>query len=107
MSRPEEPSATDMEMSVAEEQSIVLPSLGTAGYVWEYDVEGPSETVSVDTGSAELDRSAPVGLSAPCVVTIRGLQPGVVTVHMVQRRPWETGVPPLNSHSITVNVKPA
>ena len=91
-------------------REIDLPGLGTAGYLWQHDLDG-------DTGAVEVAwrREPPpedalttaVGASGREVVTIRALAPGTARVRLEQRRPWEADVEPLHRHDIEVRVAPS
>jgi len=98
------------ELRVGEQVSYELPGLGTAGYVWDEEVEGDDGVVSVSwkrgwpPGEEPL-RSA--GASAPEVVAIAGLRRGTVVVRLVQHRRWEPPDQAIAEHRITVAVDPA
>jgi predicted secreted protein len=85
---------------------VPLRGLGTSGYGWHHEIDGPPGVVEVEwkrgfpPGSAEQ----PVGVSAPEVATIHAVAPGMVTLRLVQRRSWESGVPPRESHTVSVRV---
>ena len=38
---------------------------------------------------------------------VRGLQAGMVKLHFVLQRPWESGVAPAESRTVRIRVKPA
>jgi predicted secreted protein len=96
-------------LTVGEERRLLLPGLGSAGYVWEVEVEGPSGVVSVSSAPAEpVERpegaAEPVVGSVDAVVAIRGEAPGMGVVRLVQRRPWEKGTPPHREAAVRVVV---
>jgi predicted secreted protein len=94
-----------IELHVGEERTITLPGLGTAGYAWESQVDGPPDVVEVSHRLGSSGPETAVGASAPSMFTIRGKSPGRVTLRLVQLRPWERDQPPLNSHEIEVTVE--
>jgi predicted secreted protein len=83
-----------------------MPGLGTAGYIWQHEIDDPSGAVDVrwERGFPEGRPPAAVGVSAPEVATITALAPGRATLRLVQRRPWERDAPPLHAHTVEVRV---
>lgn len=92
-------------LHVGETFSLDLPGLGTAGYLWSGELLGPPGVVNVawSRGSPEGIPS-PVGLGAAETVTIQAQTPGQVTLHLVQRRPWERDKQPLSHRTVQVTV---
>jgi predicted secreted protein len=86
---PEPP--TIIELAVGEEYTASMPSLRTAGYVWDYELAGEAGVISVEWSSPTLGGypSRPIGVSAPEVLTIRATRPGAADVRLYQHRPWE------------------
>lgn len=101
---------TAIALKVGEVQSLNLPGLGTAGYVWNATVEGDTNAIAVTVGRTEPplqpDTSIAAGSSRYEVVTIRGQEPGQARLYLVQRRPWEMNQPPLKDYRIEVTVQP-
>ena len=98
---------TTIELQVGEVQTLNLASLGTAGYVWNYTIAGNATvvTVTADRAAPPSSSATPIAGSSPDeVFTIRGQEPGQVTLHLVQCRPWATDQPPIKEHRITVMV---
>lgn len=98
-----------MTLKVREVQTLKLPSLGTAGYVWNYAVAGDTTAIAV-TMSREKppqvsESPIAIGSSLDEVVTLVGQEPGQATLHLVQQRPWETNQPPLKEYRIEVTVQ--
>lgn len=99
---------TTIALTVGEVQTLRLPSLGTAGYVWHCTVEGNASAIAVTVDRAEQPQQpdTPIaGSSLDEVVTILAQAVGQATLHLVQRRPWETNQPPLKDYRIEVTVQ--
>jgi predicted secreted protein len=98
-----------VDLAAGEVREIDLPGLGTAGYLWQHELDGDAAVVEVTWRRGpppEGALSTAVGASAPEVVTIRALRPGMVHLRLEQRRPWEAGAQPLHSHEVEVRVAP-
>ena len=100
---------TKIELKVGEVYKLNLSSLGTAGYVWTYTVEGSNQVVvaiekAESPRSTDVGRLFPVGSSVNEVFTISALKPGFVTIQFIQHRPWEGNQPPLKKHTLAVEV---
>jgi predicted secreted protein len=95
-----------LDLAVGQEWTVVLPGLGTAGYMWQDQVSGPIDVIEVSwsRGFAPGTEPAAVGVSAPETATIRALGPGDVTLHLVQVRPWERDATPISERRLTVRV---
>ena len=95
-----------LDLGVGQDWTVVLPGLGTAGYLWQEQVSGPHGVIEVSwsRGFAPGTEPAAVGVSAPETLTIRASGPGDVTVHLVQVRPWERGAVPVSERRMTVRV---
>jgi predicted secreted protein len=99
---------TTIALKVGEGQTLRLPSLGTAGYVWNYTIEGDADTIAVTLSRVEASQSEEpsiAGASSDEIVTIMGQAPGRASLYLVQQRPWETNQPPLKSYHIEVTVQ--
>jgi predicted secreted protein len=95
-----------LDLAVGQDWTVVLPGLGTAGYIWQEQVSGPRDVIEVSwsRGFAPGTEPAAVGVSAPETLTIRASGPGDVTLHLVQVRPWERDVVPISERRMTVRV---
>ena len=95
----------EIALAPGDEQTLLLPSSASAGYVWEAEVE--DEAVVEATVKFEGADDAAVGartFSENELLTLRGCAEGTTRVHLVQRRTWEEGVEPIAAQSLTVNV---
>jgi predicted secreted protein len=91
-------------LTVGEQREIELPSLSTAGYVWQHELEDGADALDVDWRRAPLAAGRPVGESAPEVVVLRAKRPGRAHLRLLQRRPWERDVPPLHEHELELEI---
>ena len=94
-------------LAPGESVAIRLPGLGPAGYLWHVAVEGNAEAVDLawerepaPSGAARVA----VGAGRPELLHITAAAPGRVTLHLAQRRPWETDVPPRTAYDLEVVV---
>jgi hypothetical protein len=87
-----------------------LKGLGSAGYVWEVQTEGAEEAITLSREKIKSSPLPPAGSAAPDtssmddLIHVEAKRPGTVTVRLVQRRPWEQDVPPLNTVSFDITV---
>lgn len=99
-----------IKLKVGEQATIALPSLGTAGYVWQESISDNTQVISVNWrrgGGSAPQHHARAGVSSPEVLTINGEEAGVVTVRLRQVRPWQPDSSVIATRSITVTVVPA
>jgi predicted secreted protein len=102
--------STQTEMKVGEQRAFTLKGLGSAGYSWTWTMEGDKQAVELSIGASGTMPSTPAGGLPPNntnideEVTIRARASGRVTIHFMQRRPWEKDKPPLNEFDLVVTV---
>ena len=98
----------ELVIPAGEERRLRLPGLGTAGYVWQAEVEGAAGAVEVAVAPVAdapgRGVGDPVGGSLDEQVTVRGRRPGRVVLRLLQRRPWEQAAPPLREATLQVTV---
>jgi predicted secreted protein len=95
----------ELSLAAGNEETLLLPSLAGAGYVWEAAVD--DEDVVEASTRFEGARDEHVGrreFGENELLTVRGLAEGRTVVRLVQRRTWEEGVAPIAAHALTVNV---
>ena len=101
---------TAIELKVGEAHTLRLQGLGTAGYVWNCTVEGNANVIEVTVGrdsqSQQPDDSVLFGSSLDEIYTVLGRETGQTTIHLAQRRLWETDQPPLKNYRIEITVQP-
>ncbi len=97
----------DLRLAVGESRELSLASLGTAGFVWTYELESDDGIVRLSRRRERPNKPGPVGRSTPERLTIQATAPGRAVIHLQQARPWESKVPPKKSFAINVQVSPA
>ena len=89
---------------VGEPQEVVLPGLGTAGYQWVSDAPAG---VRVERGQSNAPTAnLPAGRSVDAVFEVTAEAAGTYRVTFVQRRPWEEGVPPIDTREYDFHIDP-
>ncbi len=84
---------------------ITLDSNPSTGYTWE--AQGLDATIFQQVGEATFVSSDPglVGAGGSLTLTYKAIKAGSASLTLVYHRPWETGVDPLDSFTVTINVK--
>ncbi len=81
-----------LQLKVGESYTIELEGLGTAGYIWVYNVSGAVGSVEVESRSGSspppVGVHTPSSYSAPIIFTVHALKPGYVTLSFKLVRPW-------------------
>jgi inhibitor of cysteine peptidase len=96
----------DLKLSVGESRELSLASLGTAGFVWTYQMEGDDGIVRLSRRRGRPEQAGPIGRSTPEQLMIQATAPGHAVIRMQQARPWESKVAPRKSFAINVQVSP-
>jgi predicted secreted protein len=94
---------TTITLKVGERYILTLPGRGATGYLWEHDLVENVVTVTRATGTESQTPPLP-GQSYNEAFTIEAHAPGQVTIHFVQRRPWEPDKPPTREFNVKVEV---
>ena len=87
-----------------------LESLGSAGYAWEYSIEGATGVVSASIGFLGAPPKPPAGGPPPSaysrneLLIITALKVGETRVRLLQRRLWERDKSPLHEIALDVSV---
>jgi inhibitor of cysteine peptidase len=79
---------------------VRLPENPSTGYRWQFEA---AVGLTVSGESFSPDSSAP-GAAGERVLRLVGSTPGSFVFTAALRRPWETGIPPQDMFSITVEV---
>ena len=90
-----------------ESRELSLASLGTAGFIWTYQVQGDDGIVRVTRRRRPPAEAGPMGRSTAERLMIQATAPGRAVIRMQQARPWESQVAPRNSFAINVQVASA
>lgn len=101
----EKETGTRVELDQGQTLSITLSSNPSTGYSWAQD-EGQSGDVLVLIGEPEFkSQSNLLGSGGTETLRFRADRPGEATLELVYRRPWEKGVEPAATYSVTVTVR--
>lgn len=100
--------SSEVELHLGDEHHVVLGSLGSAGYAWEYEVVGILGVILIHQA---LPKPVSV-IQSPALQTysvehdfiIEALNRGKAEAKFMLRRPWEKGIPPLKVISVRVTV---
>jgi hypothetical protein len=91
----------DIKLRPGDTHRLKLGGLGSAGYAWEYAIEGKAGIVAVTVESIpspcypKPGGPPPDSYSIDQLLIITALTPGVAKVRVSLRRPWERDKPPL------------
>jgi hypothetical protein len=97
-------------LRIGETRKLELGGLGTAGYVWEYQIDGLPDVVSVFRELEETSQPLPPVGSSPNTSSInelfavKGLIKGETKIRFRLRRPWERDKPPLREVLFEVSI---
>ena len=93
-----------IELAVGEKMLVTLDSNPTTGYQWE--VAEIDEAVLKQQGTEyDADSSQLVGSGGEETFTFEAVGAGETTLTLIYHRPWEEGVEPAETFSVTVVVK--
>jgi predicted secreted protein len=97
-----------IELHPGGEYSLSLGGAGSAGYAWEFKVDGSPGVILVRQALPEPQPDVPPSAlqtySVEHTFIIEALGPGKVEVRFVLKRPWEKEVPPVQVKSVRVTV---
>ena len=101
--------AHEIVLKSGESHRLELGGLGSAGYMWSYEVAGEPDAVAVTIEAAAppptpAPGAPPRSFSAQNSLVITGLKPGSATVSLSLRRPFEKNKPPLREIRVQVTV---
>src|SRR5256714_8218425 len=100
--------AHEIALRSGESHRLELGGLGSAGYMWSYEVAGEPDAVAVTIEAAAPPApppgAPPRSFSAQNSLVITGLKPGHATVVLSLRRPFERNKPPLREMRVQVTV---
>jgi predicted secreted protein len=89
---------------------VVLGGLGSAGYLWEFEVEGSPGVIAVHPDfstqkeTMHPNHSTLQTSSVEHLFTIEALKPGQAEVRFLLRRPWQKDTPPVRTMAVHVTV---
>ena len=97
----------DLKLAVGESRELSLASLGTAGFLWTYQLQGDDGIVRLTRRRRRPEDADSAGHSTTERLVIQATAPGRTVIRMQQARPWESKVAPRASFAINVQVLPA
>lgn len=91
-------------LHVGERLVIGLEGNPSTGYMWE--MVHPDPSLLGEQGPVQFKAAASglVGASGTQTLTFKALKAGETTLTLGYLRPWESGVPPINTFQITVTI---
>lgn len=101
-----------IKVGVGEQYILTLIPIASAGYTWDYVVEGEPSVVDIAEAilrpppSAESNRSPMPGTSFEEQFIIKGKKPGHTNIRFLLHRPWEQDKPPVDDRVFEVTVQP-
>jgi predicted secreted protein len=92
-----------------------LGGLGSAGYLWGYEISGDPGILSISLESYDIpplpppESLPPSSFSAGIASIITARESGITSIRFFLHRPWEHDKPPLKEVSLVIEVtdKPA
>ena len=94
-----------VEVQVSGQIIIKLDGNPSTGYTWE--AKDLDVTLFKRVGDPVFSSSSPglVGSGGTLTLTFNALKAGTSQLTLIYHRPWETGVDPINTFTVTVTVK--
>lgn len=98
--------ADEIKLKKGETTEIKLKGLATAGYEWNYMIEGNKAAISLTKEFVLPEKltSKNMGTSADEIFTITAREAAVIYVTFFQKRGWEENTEPLNSRKIKIAI---
>ena len=97
-------SGEQVQLSVGESLVVTLASNATTGYSWTLD-KNSDEGVLHESGHEYIaPNTTLVGAGGKEVWTFKAIKKGTSTISMEYSRPWEEGIPPVETFDLTVVV---
>lgn len=107
--------SSEVVLRPGDEYPVVLGGLGSAGYAWEFEVDGPSDVIAVQSvpsisstsskdSQPDAHRSTLQTTSVEHIFVIEALEPGKAEARFLLKRPWEKSGPPVRTVTVRVTV---
>jgi predicted secreted protein len=98
----------ELRLKTRETYVLRLKNLASAGYTWNYSMEGNENAVTI---SKEVQDNSPNVAAAGTFsgdqeFVIQAQEPGKITLHFVLHRSWEKDKPPAQAFTLEVHVDP-
>jgi inhibitor of cysteine peptidase len=96
---------SQVNVKVGDQIVISLDGNPSTGYTWE--AKGLDTTILMQVGDATFISSNPglVGAGGTLTLKFKAVKAGTGPLSLVYHRPWETGVDPLDTFTVSVTVK--
>ena len=96
---------SQVEVKVGEQIVITLDSNPSTGYTWE--AKNLDTAMFEQVGDPAFSSSNPdlIGSGGTLTLTFKALKAGTAALTLVYHRPWEMGVDPIDTFSVTVSMK--
>jgi predicted secreted protein len=91
-------------LKISDTYQITLKGMGSAGYVWQYSIEGDEHAITVERIDSTEPAGPLMGQSANWVFEIRAVAQGSANLTFVQRRQWEQNVPTRDQKRFLITV---
>ena len=96
---------SNLVMPIGSTHKQTFSGLGTAGYAWDFMMDGSTDILSVSHKTEKTPvKTIPSTYDNNDIYNIIALKPGEVRVRFFLHRPWEHEKPPLREVIINVSV---
>ena len=97
----------EIKLKKGETTTECFKGLATAGYEWNYTINGNSELVNISKDFTMPSKSNKVlpGASSDEVFTIKANKEGIVNIYFFQKRSWEKNVDPANEKNVKIIIE--
>jgi inhibitor of cysteine peptidase len=100
-----EASGTRVPLTAGQTLEVALPGNPTTGFDWALSGTLPSQLASVGVSYESTAPAGMVGAGGVRAFIYRAAAAGTGTLNLVYARPWETGVAPESTFTVTVVVR--
>lgn len=97
----------EIKLKTGESTSLKFKGMGTAGYEWNYTIDGSKDCVDVskEFDSGKKSGKQNVGASADEIFTLAAKKSGTVVIYFTEQRSWEKNSNPVNEKKVSVTVE--
>jgi predicted secreted protein len=97
---------SELRLNVGETYTLRLKNLASAGYIWNYSMEGDEHAASVSKAVPDtMPNVASAGtFNGEQGFVIQAQKPGNIIYHFALRRSWEKDKPPAQAFTLEVHV---
>ncbi len=107
--------SSEVVLRPGDEYRVALGGLGSAGYIWTFEVDGLPGVITVRSApsvpsvplknfQSDTHRSTLQTASVEHIFVIEAREPGKAEARFLLRRPWEKSVPPVRTVTVHVTV---